>query len=267
MPPRKPGRDAIHKPGMSAERRRTRGSTPGPTARPSRNAGSGAGPAQSRALPPPPLKRSGVRSWRRTASPRAAARRIRSGPVRASRPRDAPSRGARRARGSSPRARSALRSARAADPRGTGHAGTSRERGRRGRGASARAGVGGRDARGGAHSGAARGGAVSAGEVERPSSAAALAGLCSIPTAASVLAVRSALRRVRDRGRRALFGQLPHCVRRAFARVAGVLDAAVGHLVGAEGGRLVDRDAAELEPPGALERRLDVAGEDAAWRP
>ena len=44
-----------------------------------------------------------------------------------------------------------------------------------------------------------------------------------------------------------LFRHLADRVRRALARVAGVLDAAVRHLVGAERRRLVDRDAAELE--------------------
>src|SRR5919198_3567809 len=46
-----------------------------------------------------------------------------------------------------------------------------------------------------------------------------------------------------------LFGQLAYRVRRALAGVPRRLDAAVGHLVGAEGRRLVDRHAAEVEPP------------------
>ena len=52
----------------------------------------------------------------------------------------------------------------------------------------------------------------------------------------------------------ALLGQLAHRVRRSLARVARILDAAVGHLVGAERRRLVDGHAAELEargPPAA----------------
>ena len=43
----------------------------------------------------------------------------------------------------------------------------------------------------------------------------------------------------------------------------GVLDAAVGHLVGAEGRHLVDQDAAELEGSGRLQPSPDIAGEDA----
>ena len=60
-----------------------------------------------------------------------------------------------------------------------------------------------------------------------------------------------------------LLGQLAHRVGRALAGVARVLDAAVGHLVGAEGRDLVDQDAAELEAPAGLDRAADVAGEDA----
>ena len=45
----------------------------------------------------------------------------------------------------------------------------------------------------------------------------------------------------------ARLGHLVHGVARPLAGVARVLDAAVGHLVGPVGGRLVDRDAAEVE--------------------
>jgi hypothetical protein len=44
-----------------------------------------------------------------------------------------------------------------------------------------------------------------------------------------------------------LFGHLPNRIRWALARVARVLDSAVGHLVGTECRCLVDRDPAELE--------------------
>src|SRR3954470_5518648 len=68
----------------------------------------------------------------------------------------------------------------------------------------------------------------------------------------------------------ALFGQLAHRVGRALARVAGVLDAAVGHLVGAEGRRLVDDHAAELEllgrAQGGVESRREDAGLEAVAR-
>ena len=64
-------------------------------------------------------------------------------------------------------------------------------------------------------------------------------------------------------GDEALLGQLEHRVGRALAGVAGVLDAAVGLLVGAEGRDLVDQDAAELERPAGLQAAADVAGEDA----
>ena len=57
----------------------------------------------------------------------------------------------------------------------------------------------------------------------------------------------------------ALLGQLAHGVARALARVARVLDAAVGHLVGAEGRRLVDGHAAELELARGAQRRARVA--------
>ena len=61
----------------------------------------------------------------------------------------------------------------------------------------------------------------------------------------------------------ALLGQLAHRVGRAFAGVAGVLDAAVRHLVGAEGRRLVDGHAAELELAARrAARAADVGGED-----
>src|SRR4051812_42063510 len=53
----------------------------------------------------------------------------------------------------------------------------------------------------------------------------------------------------------ALVGELAHGVRRAFARVARVLDAAVRHLVGPERGRLVDDDAAELQLARSAHRR------------
>src|SRR5581483_7260015 len=43
------------------------------------------------------------------------------------------------------------------------------------------------------------------------------------------------------------FGHFVDGVGGAFLRVAGALDAAVGHLVGAEGGGFVDGDAAEVE--------------------
>ena len=52
----------------------------------------------------------------------------------------------------------------------------------------------------------------------------------------------------------ALLRQLAHRVRRALAGVTGVLDAAVGHLVGPEGRRFVDGDAAELERARGRER-------------
>ena len=44
-----------------------------------------------------------------------------------------------------------------------------------------------------------------------------------------------------------LFGHLPNRIRGTLARVARVLDSAVGHLVGAECRCLIDRDPAELE--------------------
>ena len=56
-------------------------------------------------------------------------------------------------------------------------------------------------------------------------------------------------------GDEALLGQLEDRVGGALAGVARVLDAAVGHLVGAEGRDLVDQDAAELERAGRLQRR------------
>src|SRR5947208_8944450 len=59
-----------------------------------------------------------------------------------------------------------------------------------------------------------------------------------------------------------LFGQLPHRVGRTLARVAGILHTAVGHLIGAERRRLVDRHAAELEPPREVERRSHAPRED-----
>src|SRR5947209_8660327 len=58
-----------------------------------------------------------------------------------------------------------------------------------------------------------------------------------------------------------LIGQLADGVCGAFPRVPGGFDAAVGHLVGAEGRRLVDRDAAELELRRDGQRRRKVACE------
>ena len=63
-------------------------------------------------------------------------------------------------------------------------------------------------------------------------------------------------------GDQALLGELSDGVGGALAGVAGLLDPAVGHLVGAEGGHLVDEDAAELEPVAGLEGEAGVAGED-----
>src|SRR5437899_10693402 len=60
----------------------------------------------------------------------------------------------------------------------------------------------------------------------------------------------------------ALLGQLTDGVVRALAGVAGVLDAAVGHLVAAEGRRLVDHHASELELAAGPQRRLERARED-----
>ena len=65
----------------------------------------------------------------------------------------------------------------------------------------------------------------------------------------------------------ALFGQLAHGVRRSFSRVARVLDPAVGHLVGSEGGGFVDGDPAELERLGRCERGVDVRREDSGLQP
>src|SRR3954471_1312783 len=64
-----------------------------------------------------------------------------------------------------------------------------------------------------------------------------------------------------------VFGQLAHRVGGALASVSGVLDPAVGHLVGPEGWRLVDRDATELEPLGGLQRGRDARGEDPRLQP
>ena len=55
-----------------------------------------------------------------------------------------------------------------------------------------------------------------------------------------------------------LFGHLADRPGGAFARVAGRLDAPVGHLVGAEGRRLVDDHAAELEPARRVEASAEV---------
>ena len=57
----------------------------------------------------------------------------------------------------------------------------------------------------------------------------------------------------------AILRELAHGVGGPFARVARVLDAAVRHLVGAEGRGLVDGDAAELEPLRRGERGLQIA--------
>src|SRR5207342_3714915 len=73
------------------------------------------------------------------------------------------------------------------------------------------------------------------------------------------LAPRPSLPLQRDE---ALLGQLLDGEGGALASVAGVLDAAVGHLVGAEGGDLVDQDAAELERGRGLEAAADVTRED-----
>src|SRR5581483_7032395 len=61
----------------------------------------------------------------------------------------------------------------------------------------------------------------------------------------------------------AFLGHLANREGGAFLGVAGAFDAAVGHLVGAEGRRFVDGDAAELEPLGRGERGRDRGGEDA----
>src|SRR5439155_20868243 len=61
----------------------------------------------------------------------------------------------------------------------------------------------------------------------------------------------------------ALLGHVAHGVVRSLARVPGLFRPAVGHLVDAEGGRLVDRDAAELEPLACGNRSREVTREDA----
>ena len=61
--------------------------------------------------------------------------------------------------------------------------------------------------------------------------------------------------------------KLAHRVGGTFARVPGILDPAVGHLVCPEGGGLVDGDAAELEPVGGGERGEEVAREDPRLEP
>src|SRR6266566_7439833 len=53
----------------------------------------------------------------------------------------------------------------------------------------------------------------------------------------------------------------------ALACVARILDAAVGHLVGPERGRLVDDDAAELELLRGVQRSLELAREDPGLEP
>ena len=111
---------------------------------------------------------------------------------------------------------------------------------------------------------------VAAGGAARPAPAAPCAGSGRRGTAASVL---TAARRASPQAGleleddEALLGQLAHRVGRPLARVAGVLDAAVGHLVGAEGRRLVDRDAAELEPLRRRERGRTSLVKIPAWRP
>ena len=64
-----------------------------------------------------------------------------------------------------------------------------------------------------------------------------------------------------------LLRHLAHGPRRAFARVAGVLDAAVGHLVGAERRRLVHGDAAELERAARRGARFTDEREDPGLEP
>src|SRR5690242_14529161 len=59
-----------------------------------------------------------------------------------------------------------------------------------------------------------------------------------------------------------VLGQLAHRVRRAFARVARVLHATVGHLVGAERRRLVDDHATELELLRRAQRAVEAGRED-----
>src|SRR5439155_14022691 len=61
----------------------------------------------------------------------------------------------------------------------------------------------------------------------------------------------------------AFLGHLADRVARSLARVAGVLDPAVRHLVGAEGRSLLDRDPTELEPLGRAERAVQARREDA----
>ena len=68
-------------------------------------------------------------------------------------------------------------------------------------------------------------------------------------------------------GDQALLGELADGVGGALAGVAGLLDPAVGHLVGAEGGHLVDEDAAELEPVAGLEGEAESRVKTPAWRP
>src|SRR6478752_5414886 len=70
-------------------------------------------------------------------------------------------------------------------------------------------------------------------------------------------------RRLALQGDKSLLSQLVDGVGGALAGVAGVLDAAVGLLIGAEGRDLVDQDTAELEGAAGLQAAADVAGEDA----
>src|SRR5256714_5049561 len=60
-----------------------------------------------------------------------------------------------------------------------------------------------------------------------------------------------------------LFGHLAHGPGRPLLCVARSLDSAVGHLVAAEGRRLVDENAAELEPAGGAQRRVERGREHA----
>src|SRR6266511_2476785 len=65
----------------------------------------------------------------------------------------------------------------------------------------------------------------------------------------------------------ALLGHLAHRVVRALARVTGVLDPAVGHLIGAERRRLVHGHAAELELLRCPQCVVQARGEDAGLQP
>ena len=78
---------------------------------------------------------------------------------------------------------------------------------------------------------------------------------------------RSTARRLQLEDDQPFLGHLAHRPRRALAGVAGVLDTAVGHLVGAERRRLVDGDPAELERSGARIAVCTVAVKIPAWSP